>query len=95
MPSPKATYPSVCWLAIPLRILLLSFLLALLAFAVCLFLGIAGLLITAGVRGIHPNMAIAYREIALPAAVVAGALALVTTIVVEFRYQRRKRIEML
>ena len=63
----KAPSPLVRWLLVPVRVLLVSFLLALLTFAVCLFLGIFGLLISAGVRGAHPNMTIAYREIAFPA----------------------------
>jgi len=63
---PPATVPSapLRWFLVPLRVLLVTFLLALLSFAVCLFLGILGLVITAAVRGIHPNMTIAYREIA-------------------------------
>ena len=59
----------------------------------CLFLGIFGLLISAGVRGIHPNMTVAYREIAFPAAVVAGAIALLAAIVLEIRHPRREGIE--
>ena len=51
-------------------------------------LGILGLVITAAVRGVHPNMTLAYREIAFPAAVLAGAAALVTAIVLEVRYRR-------
>ncbi len=78
------------WLLVPLRVLLATVLLTLLSFAVCLFLGILGLVISAGLRGVHPNMAIAYREIAFPAAVVAGAAALVAAIVVEVRYRRRR-----
>ena len=79
--SAKAPSPLVRWLLVPVRVLLVSFLLALLSFAVCLFLGIFGLLISAGVRGVHPNMTIAYREIAFPAAVVAGVIALLVAIV--------------
>jgi hypothetical protein len=80
-------------LLVPVRVLLVSFLLALLSFAVFLFLGIAGLLISAVVRGAHPNMTVAYREIALPGALVLGGIALLVAIVVEVRYQSRKRIE--
>ena len=74
-----------------LRVLVVTLLLSLLAFAVCLFLGILGLVITAAVRGVHPNMTIAYRHIALPAAVVAGAAALVVAIVLEVRHDRQER----
>jgi hypothetical protein len=75
-----------------LRVLLEAFLLALLAFAVCLLLGIVGLVISAGVRGVHPNMTIAYRRVAFPAAVLAGAAALVSAIVLEVRHGRRQRL---
>jgi hypothetical protein len=77
----------------PLRVLLVTSLLALLSFAVCLFLGILGLLISAAVRGVHPNMTIAYREIAFPAAILAGAAALVVAIVMEIRHHRQQEIE--
>jgi hypothetical protein len=83
------------WLLTVWRVLLVAFLLALLAFAVFLFLGIVGLVITAGVRGVHPNMTIAYRQVAFPAAVIAGAAALVAAIVIEVRHSRRRRIETL
>ena len=77
---------------VPLRVLLVTFLLALLSFAVCLFLGIMGLVITAAVRGVHPNMTIAYREVALPAALLAGVAALVVAIVAEIRHYRQERM---
>jgi hypothetical protein len=80
-------------LLVPVRILLVSFLLALLSFAVFLFLGIVGLLITAVVRGVHPNMTVAYREVAFPGALVAAGIALLGAIVIEVRYQSRKRVE--
>ena len=89
---PPATVPSspVRWFLAPLRVLLVTFLLALLAFAVCLFLGILGILATAAVRGAQPNLTFAYREIAFPAAVLAGAAALVVAIVLEVRHGRQQ-----
>ncbi len=74
MPSAKAPSRKLRWFLIPLRVLLVTFLLALLSFAVCLLLGILGLVISAVVRGVHPNMTVAYREIAFPAAMLAGRL---------------------
>ena len=82
-PAPSAW---LRWLLIPSRVLVVAFLLALLAFAVCLLLGIVGLVISAGVRGVHPNMTVAYRQVAFPAAVLAGAAALVAAIVLEVRH---------
>ncbi len=93
MPPAKAPSRLVRWLLVPARVLLVAFLLALLSFAICLFLGIFGLMISAGVRGVHPNMTAAYREIAFPAALVAGAIALLVAIVLEFRHRRRESDE--
>ena len=85
---PHAPSRRVRWFWIPLRVLLVSVLLALLSFAICLLLGILGLAISAAVRGVHPNMTMAYRGIAFPAAVVAGLIALVAAIAMEFRRAR-------
>jgi len=73
-----ATAPSLKlrWFWIPLRVLLVSSLLALLSFAVSLLLGILGVTIGGGLLGVHPDMTLAYRNIAFPAAAVAGAIAL-------------------
>ena len=79
------------WYVIPLRVLLLTFLLMLLAFAVSLLLGILGIVISARLRGLHPNMALAYRHIALPMALAAGAVALIFTTVLEIRNYRQER----
>jgi hypothetical protein len=85
---PQAPSRKIRWFWIPLRVLLVSFLLALLSFAVCLLLGILGLTIGAAVRGAHPDLALAYRDIAFPAAVIAGMIALVAAIAMEFRHAR-------
>jgi hypothetical protein len=91
MLPPKVPSAPIRWFLLPLRVLLVAFLLALLSFAVCLFVGILGLLISAAVRGVHPNMTIAYREIALPAAIFVGTAALVVAIVMEIRHHRQLR----
>jgi hypothetical protein len=79
------------WYVIPLRVLLLTFLLTLLAFAVSLLLGILGIVISAGRRGLHPNMTLAYRQIALPTALASGAIALIVVTVLEIRNYRQAR----
>lgn len=79
------------WYVIPLRVLLLTFLLTLLAFAVGLLLGILGIVIGATLRGFHPNMTAAYRHIALPIALAVGAVALLVTTVLEVRNYRQAR----
>ncbi len=79
------------WYVIPLRVLLVTFLLTLLAFAVSLLLGILGIVITARLRGFHPNMTLAYRHIALPMSLAVGAVALIFITVMEVRNYRQAR----
>jgi hypothetical protein len=79
------------WYLTPARVLLVTFLLTLLAFAVSLLLGILGLVITARVRGVHPNLTTAYRHIALPTATVAAAIVLVSATVIEIRRYRQAK----
>jgi hypothetical protein len=79
------------WYVIPLRVLLLTFLLTLLAFAVSLLMGILGMLRTARLRGINRDMTLAYRHIALPVAITAGAVALIFVTVLEIRNYRQAR----
>jgi hypothetical protein len=79
------------WYVIPARILLITFLLTLLSFAVSLLLGILGIVIAAYVRGIHPNLTIAYRHIAFPIAMAVGAIALISASVTEIRHHRQAK----
>jgi hypothetical protein len=90
MSSSRVPSAPLRWFLVLLRVLLVTFLLALLSFAVCLFLGIMGLVVTAAARGAQPNLTIAYREIAFPAAILAGAAALVAAIVMEVRHHRQQ-----
>jgi hypothetical protein len=79
------------WLYIPARILLVTFLLTLLSFAVSLMLGILGTVFAARLRGLHPDMTNAYRHIAAPVAALAGSIVLVSMIVFEVRRYRRDK----
>jgi hypothetical protein len=79
------------WYIIPLRVLFLTFLLTLLSFAVTLLLSILGLVIGGWVRGISPDMRFAYRHVALPVALVAGAIILVSALVLEIRHYRQTK----
>jgi hypothetical protein len=90
MLSAKVPSAPVRWFLAPLRVILVTLLLALLSFAVCLLLGILGLVVTAAVRGTQPNLTIAYREIAFPAAILGGAAALVVAIAMEVRHHRQE-----
>lgn len=94
MPASQAHPRWLSWLFLPARVLLVTFLLTLLSFAVCLLLAIVGLLITAALRGSHLNMTIAYRQIAFPAAAVACVAALTVAIAMELRHSRRNRLRL-
>ena len=74
-----------------MRVLLVTFLFTLLSFAVSLLLGILGLVIAARLRGVHPNMTIAYRNFALPVAAIGGVITLISACVMELRHYRRNQ----
>jgi predicted lysophospholipase L1 biosynthesis ABC-type transport system permease subunit len=77
------------WYGIPTRVLLVAFIGTLLSFAVTLLLAILGTVIAAKLRGVHPDMRIAYRSIALPVALAAGVVILVGMLVMEIRRYRQ------
>jgi hypothetical protein len=79
------------WYGIPLRVLLATFVGTLICFAVSLFIGIFGTMIVSALRGIHPDMRIAYRLIALPMAAVAGGIIFVLSLVMEIRHYRQMK----
>jgi hypothetical protein len=79
------------WFWIIPRVLLVTFVLTALSFAVSLLLGILGIVIGSRLRGIHPNMAFAYRHIAAPAAAIAGCIVLVSATTMEIRHYRQSR----
>jgi uncharacterized BrkB/YihY/UPF0761 family membrane protein len=77
------------WYGIPVRVALMTFIGTLLCFSVTLLLAIAGLAIASKLRGVHPDMRIAYRYIAIPMALVAGGIILVFSISLEVRHYRQ------
>ena len=77
------------WYGIPFRVLLATFVGTLICFAVSLLVGIFGTIIISVLRGMHPDMRIAYRLIALPTALVAGAIIFVLSLVMEIRHYRQ------
>jgi hypothetical protein len=79
------------WYGIPVRVGLVTFLGTLLCFAVSLLFAILGTVITAALRSVHPDMRIAYRHIALPMALVAGAIIFVLALTMEIRHYRQNR----
>ena len=81
--------PKPHWYLIPVRVLLVTFIFTLLSFAVSLLLGILGVLLAAKIKGVHPNMALAYRDIALPGAALVGTVVLISSSVMEIRHYRQ------
>jgi uncharacterized membrane protein len=77
------------WFWILPRVLLATFVLTAFSFAVSLFLGILGIVIGSRLRGIRPNMTFAYRHIALPVAIVAGSIVLISAAAMEIRHYRQ------
>ena len=91
MPATQTHAVKPRWFVIPVRVLIITFLLTLLSFAVSLLLGIVGLMISARLRGFHPNMTTAYRHIAFPAAGTVAAIVLISASVMEIRHYRQSK----
>ena len=79
------------WYGIPVRVLVVTFIGTLLSFAVSLLLAIIGTVAAAALRGVHPDMRIAYRYIALPVALIAGGVILAAALVLEIRHYRQSK----
>jgi hypothetical protein len=79
------------WYAIPVRVLLVTFIGTLLSFAVSLLLSIIGTVVVSSLRHVNPNMTVAYRQMALPAAVVAGSIIFVLALAMEIRHYRQSK----
>jgi ABC-type nickel/cobalt efflux system permease component RcnA len=79
------------WYAIPVRVLLVTFIGTLISFAISLLLGIVGVVVVSAFRHVNPNMTVAYRLVALPAAVVAGSIIFVLALAMEIRHYRQSK----
>jgi hypothetical protein len=79
------------WYTIPVRVCLVTFIVTLLCFALSLLLAILGTVIFAAVRGVHPDMRIAYRQVALPLAAVAGSIVFVLALLMDIRHYRQSK----
>ena len=88
--TPSPTRPPG-WLAIPVRVLALTFVGTLLSFAVTLLLAILGTAAVSRLRGVHPDMRIAYRYIALPMALIAALVLCLLASASEIRDFRRAK----
>jgi hypothetical protein len=91
MPASRNPASEPKWYIVPARILLITFLVTLLSFAASLLLGIVGIVIAARLRGLHPNLTIAYRHVAFPVAAVIGSVALISASVIEIRHHRQAK----
>jgi TRAP-type C4-dicarboxylate transport system permease small subunit len=89
--SSISSSPGPRWYNIPVRVALATFLGTLLCFAVSLFLAIIGTVIVSSLRGVHPDMSVAYRLIALPIALVAGSIIFVLALIMEIRHYRQNK----
>ena len=88
---PETSLRAPRWYLIPVRVLLVTFVVTLLSFAVSLLLGIFGVILAAKLKGAHPDMALAYRDVALPIAALVGTVVLVSSVVMEIRHYRQAK----
>jgi hypothetical protein len=88
---PSSTPRPPRWYTIPIRVLLVTFIGTLIFFAISLLLGILSIAIVAAIHHAHPNMKIAYRQIALPMAAVAGSIIFVLALFMEIRHYRQMK----
>ena len=88
--KPESAWPR--WMGVAGRVFAFTFLLTLLSFAVALLVSILGTIVHAQVKHVAPNLMFAYKRIAFPIALSAGAVALVVTLVVEIRNYRQGKV---
>jgi len=80
------------WIGIAARVFAMTFLFTLLTFAVSLLLSILGTVVYSQVKHVAPNLPFAYRQIAFPCAITAGAIVLVLSLAMEIRNYRQRKI---
>ena len=74
-----------------MRVLLMTAVVTLLAFAVSLLLGILGTVVYSQVEHAAPNMPFAYRYVAFPFAISVGAIVLALSLTMEIRHYRQRK----
>jgi hypothetical protein len=87
-----AEQKSFGWMGIVGRVFAFTFFMTLISFAVALLLSILGTVIYSQIEHVAPNLMFAYKHIAFPIAVSAGAVALIVTLAVEIRNYRRGKV---
>ncbi len=80
------------WIGVGFRVLVVTFLLTLLSFAVSLLLGIAGVVVGAKLHGVAPDAAYAYRHVALPVAMIVAPMVLMVATVFEVKRHRQMNV---
>jgi hypothetical protein len=80
------------WTGIPLRVLAVTVLMTLLAFAVALLFSILGTVVYSHVAHVAPNLPFAYRNLAFPFAIGVGAIVLVLSVTMEVRHYRQRKV---
>ena len=80
------------WLGVVGRVIGLTVLLTLLSLAVALLLSILGTIVYSRVEHVAPNLMFAYKHIAFPFALGAGAIVLIVILVVEIRNYRQSKV---
>ena len=78
---------------IALRVAVFTVLFTLLAFAVGLLCGIIASVLYGAVRGVHPDMTMAYRFAAVPLAAMVLVISFVAMLTLEIRRTRRLRLQ--
>jgi purine-cytosine permease-like protein len=89
--APHTTSRSPRWYTIPVRVGLVTFIGTLLTFSFSLLFAIVGTVIAGSLDHVRPEMAHAYRRIALPCAIVGGMVILVLSLVTEIRHYSRAK----
>ena len=90
--APGRTSRPPRWSAIPVRVVVMTFIGTLLTFALSLLLAILGTVLISAIRRINPDMRLAYSHIALPAALIAGSIVFVAAAVLEIRHYRQTKM---
>ena len=80
------------WIGMAGRVVAFTFLLTLLSFAVALLVSILGTIIYSQIEHVPPNLMYAYKRIAFPIALAAGAIVLAVVLVVEIRNYRQRKV---
>lgn len=88
---PPTPHPPPRWYAIPVPVLLLTFIGTLVSFAVSLLVGIVAIVVVSSLRHVNPNMTVAYRHIALPTALVSASIIFALALTMEIRHYRQSK----